>query len=88
LKEGISIGPQIGALIVDEYIDKLLEGEEKMDWDSFKSAVTGFLENRRAQNYEGIVNNLFQSYQNLGCNMSLKIHFLHSHLDFSQRIIV
>ena len=26
--------------------------------------------------------NLLQSYQKLGCNMSLKIHFLHSHLDF------
>jgi hypothetical protein len=26
---------------------------------------------------------LFQSYEAMGCNMSLKIHFLHSHLDFS-----
>ena len=29
-----------------------------------------------------IVGNLIKSYQTLGCNMSLKIHFLHSHLDF------
>ena len=29
-----------------------------------------------------LVNNLLQSYQKLGCNMSLKIHFLHSHLGF------
>jgi len=34
------------------------------------------------QNYEERVNNLLQSYQRLGCNMSLNIHFLHSHLDF------
>jgi len=40
------------------------------------------LGNRRAQNYEELVNNLLQSYLKLGCNMSLKIHFLHSHLDF------
>jgi hypothetical protein len=40
------------------------------------------LENRRVQNYEELVNNLLQSYQNLGCNVSEKIHFLHSHLDF------
>jgi hypothetical protein len=40
------------------------------------------LGNRRAQNYEELVNNLLQSYQKLGCNTSLKIHFLHSHLDF------
>jgi len=29
-----------------------------------------------------LVNNLLQSYQKLDCNMSLKIRFLHSHLDF------
>jgi len=41
------------------------------------------LGNRWAQNYEEFVNNLLQSYQKLGCNMSLKIYFLlHSHLDF------
>jgi hypothetical protein len=51
-------------------------------WYSFKFVVKGFLGNRRAQNYEELVNNLLQGYQKLGCNMSLKIHFLHSHLDF------
>ena len=25
---------------------------------------------------------LLESYENLGCRMSLKVHFLHSHLDF------
>jgi len=39
------------------------------------------LGNTRAENYEELVNNPLQSYQKLGCNMSLKIHFLHSHLD-------
>jgi len=60
-----------------------LKGDEKAAWDSFKFVVKGFLGNRRAQNYKELVNNLLQSYQKLGCNMSLKIHFLHSHLDFS-----
>ena len=36
----------------------------------------------RAQNYEELVNNILQSYQNLGCNVSEKIHFLQSHLEF------
>jgi len=82
VKEDIFIGPQIRDLIKDKYIDKLLQGEEKAAWDSFKFVVKGFLENRRAQNYEELVNNLLQSYQKLGCNMSLKIHFLQSHSDF------
>ena len=38
--------------------------------------------NRRAQNYEELIKSLSQSYQKFGCNMSLKIQFLHSHLDF------
>jgi hypothetical protein len=36
----------------------------------------------RTDNYKLFIKNLLQAYQNLGCNMSLKIHFLHFHLDF------
>jgi len=82
LKEGVLIGPQIRDLIKDEYFDKLLQGDEKAAWDSLKFVVKEFLGNRRPQNYEELVNKLLQSYQKLGCNMSLKIHFLHSYLDF------
>jgi len=39
LKEGIFIGPQIRDLIKDEYFDKLLQGDEKAVWDSFKFVV-------------------------------------------------
>jgi len=49
---------------------------------SFKFVVKVFLGKRRAQNYEELVNNLLQSYQKLGSYMSLKIHFVHSHLNF------
>jgi len=84
-KEGIFIGPQIRDIIKEEYFDKLLQGGEKAAWHSFKFLVKGFLGNRRAQNYEELVNNLLQSYQKLGCNISLKIHFLQSHLDFFPR---
>ena len=41
-----------------------------------------FLGNRKAPNYREIVGELLQSYQDMGCNMSLKIHFLDFHLDF------
>jgi hypothetical protein len=61
---------------------KLLQGDEKAAWDSFKFVVKGFLGNTRAQNYAELVNNFLQSYQKLGCNVSLKIHFPHWHLDF------
>ena len=88
LKEGTFIGPQIPDIIRDDFFYKLLEGDEKTAWDSFKFVVKVFLGNRRAQNYEELVNNLLQSYQNLGCNMSLKVHFLHRIWIISRRIVV
>jgi hypothetical protein len=46
------------------------------------------LGNRRAQNYEELVNNLMQSYQKLGCNMSLKTLPSLAFGFLSQRIVV
>ena len=54
---------------------------EKQAWLSFKSVVNGFLGNNKASNYEEIVSDLLKNYEALGCNMSIKLHFLHSHLD-------
>ena len=36
LKEGIFTDPQTQKLIKDEYFDKLIQGDEKAAWDSFK----------------------------------------------------
>jgi hypothetical protein len=36
----------------------------------------------RSSNYIEIVEELLDAYKALGCNMSPKIYFLHSHLDF------
>ena len=51
-------------------------------WYSFKPIVKDFLGNRKDENYVPTVNDLLDSYKNMGCRMSLKMHFLHSHLDF------
>jgi hypothetical protein len=34
------------------------------------------------ENYSDIVQELISSYSAIGCNVLLKLHFLHSHLDF------
>ena len=60
-KEGIFIGPQIRDVIKDEFFDRLLQGDEKAVWDSFKFIVKVLFGNRRAQNYEELVNNSLQS---------------------------
>lgn len=82
IKEGIFVGPQIRKLLNDETFNRVIEGKEKGAWEAFKSVVHNFLGNQRAENYDLAINELLKTYQELGCNMSLKIHFLHSHLDF------
>lgn len=68
--------------MVDEFFIQKLNQKELKAWNSFVAVIKGFLGNKKSDNYQLLVTDLLQSYQNLGCRMSLKIHFLHSHLDF------
>ena len=43
---------------------------------------TNFLGNIRAENYKELIEDMLSLYHKLGCNMSLKIRMLQSHLDF------
>ena len=44
--------------------------------------IQNFLGNRKADNYKLVVNiMLLLAFCDLGCNMSIKLHFLNSHLD-------
>jgi hypothetical protein len=83
IKEGIFVGPQIRVLLKDEHFESVLYSTELEAWKSFKNVCEHVLGNNRVDNYKLFIENLLEAYQNLGCNMSLKIHFLHSHLDFS-----
>ena len=53
---------------------------EKNAWLSFKDVIKNFLGNTCASNYTEIVQKLLESYKALGCNVSIKLHFLHCHL--------
>jgi len=55
---------------------------ERNAWLSFKRICKDFLGNHKAANYQDVVQDLLTSYKAVGCNMSLQIHFLESHLDF------
>jgi hypothetical protein len=83
IKEGIFVGPHIRELLKDEHFESVLKFFGAVSLESFKNVCEHFFGNNRADNYKLFIDNLLQAYQNLGCNMSLKIHFLHSHLDFS-----
>ena len=49
---------------------------------SFSAVVENFLGNFKAPNYRELVDELLDSFQKLGCNMSVKVHFMYSHLDY------
>ncbi|UYV81439.1 K02A2.6-like [Cordylochernes scorpioides] len=82
IKEGIFVGPQIRELQRDGNFQNSLNEVEAAAWNSFRNVCKNFLGSVKVENYRDIVNDLLLSYKALGCNMSLKIHFLHSHLDF------
>ena len=50
-------------------------------WRAFENVIHNFLGNRKHPDYMNMVNELLRSFQQLGCKMSIKVHFLHSHLD-------
>ncbi|GBP60811.1 hypothetical protein EVAR_85072_1 [Eumeta japonica] len=81
-RDALIPGPQIRNLLADEEFEQKLNPIEKSAWTCFRNVVRNFLGSHRAENYEELVNNLLVAYKDMGCNMSLKIHFLHSHLDF------
>jgi len=82
LKEGVFVGPDIRKMMFDSSFEATMSIKEKEAWISFKEVVTNFLGNVKAPNYELIVANMIDKFKTLGCLMSLKIHFLHNHLDF------
>ncbi|UYV71937.1 K02A2.6-like [Cordylochernes scorpioides] len=82
IKEGIFVGPQIRELQQDGKFQNSLNEVEAAACNSFRKVCKFFLGSVKVENYRDIVNDLLLSYKALGFNMSLKIHFLRSHLDF------
>ena len=76
------VDPHTHKLFRDDMFDSLLQGDEKKACDAFRLVSINFLGNIRAENYKELIEDMLSLYHNLGCNMSLKMHMLHSHLDF------
>ena len=75
------MGPQIRKLFRDDMFNNLLQGDEEKAWDAFRLVSTNFLGNIWAENCKELIEDI-SLYHKLGCDMSLKIYMLLSHLDF------
>ena len=82
IKGDIFVGPQIRKMLASEKLEEQMSDLERNAWQAFRMIVEGFLGNHRRDDYAVVVSNLIESYKKLRCCMSLKLHFLHSHLDF------
>ena len=82
IKEGIIIGPQIRKIVLDETFIIHLKRKEKLAFESFMKVCDNFLGNHHSEDYVQVVNDLLSHYHDMGCNMFLKVHVLHSHFDF------
>ena len=82
LKAGIFVGPEIRKLMLNEEFDSRLNLVRLAAWNALKSVVANFLGNHRHEKYADIVDDMLKVYEQLGAHMSLKMHFLHFHLDF------
>ena len=67
--------------MTDSLFLQSMNDKKKEAWESFRD-VHNFLGNRKAKNYKEIVNRMLTAFQAQGFNMSLEIHFLHSHVDY------
>lgn len=82
VKEGIFVGSDIRQLLNDDNFELTMDNFQLAAWKAFRSICKDFLGNHRSPKYMDIVQELLQSYEALGCKMSLKVPFLMSHMDF------
>ena len=82
LKAGIFVSREIRKLMLNKEFDSRLNPVQLTAWNALKSVVANFLGNHRYEQYADMVDDILKAYEQFGARMSLKMHFLHSHLDF------
>jgi hypothetical protein len=78
MKTGAFIGIQIRLLSRDPQFDLFLSDDHKAAWNAFRHVATAFLGNVKAINSKRLLEDFITCNEKLGCNMSLKMHFLRS----------
>ena len=84
IKGEIFVGPQINTMLKSKTLEEKMNETEKEAWQAFRGVLDEFLGTKKDPNCKKLVKKLIKSYQNMGCRMSVKPHFLCSHLDFFQ----
>ena len=81
VKQGVFDGPDVRKMVKDNQFVETMTYVERRAWNGFMNVIKNFLGNNKSANYVQIVEELLDAYKDLKCNMSIKVHFLFSHLD-------
>jgi hypothetical protein len=81
MKAGIFDCPRMRQLINDPNFITSMNEIKPCAWFSLVPIVKNFLGNKKADNYIQLVEDMLFRFNRFGCNMSVKVHYLHSHLD-------
>ena len=81
IKAKVFDGPQICTLVRDQAFVLAINDKKKAAWLSFVDVTKNFLANKKAGNHEDLVGNMVSPFHDLECKMSIKVHFLFSHLN-------
>ena len=82
MKGGIFDGPQVRKLLQDQTFTARITVAEKATWYSYVSVIREFLSNTKSSNYQILVDVMLQNFQTLGARISIKLHYLFSHLNY------
>ena len=78
LKAGIFNGLQIRQLMKDSNFVASMTSREVQAWKALTEVIKNLLGNKKAENYK---EELLSDFEEMGCDMSIKLHYLKSHAD-------
>jgi len=81
LKEEVFVGPGIQKLLSNSLFSKSMNGTERKSGNYLEMWGHHFLGNKKDENYK-ILKRILTAFQVQDWKMSLKVHFLHSHVDY------
>lgn len=66
----------------DKDFELLMDKTELAAWRAFRGVCNGLMGKHKVDESKVVVDELIKCYKDLGCNISLQLHFLHTHLSF------
>ena len=82
VEKDVFVGPKIRKLTKDTQFLSNMMNVEKKAWLSYIEIASKFFGNTKDSDYKKFVEYMLACFEALGCCMTLKVHFLHAHLDY------